>query len=437
MLKKDLVYIVNNILFSLFVFNNWKFVKYVVLYNYVTVNKMAFYAILSIWHENLTKIRSKVTTFRRYFTMKKLFSLLLAGAMVFSLAACGQQGGAASDEQYEIALITDLGSIDDKSFNQGCWEGVVEYATANDKTHKYYQPTEKSVDAYLASIDLAVQGGAKVVVTPGFLFEEPIYKAQEQYPDVTFILVDGTPNDGNQDMDARVYKTGDNAVGVLYAEEESGFLAGYAAVKEGYRDLGFIGGLAVPAVIRFGYGYIQGAEFAANELGLDDGAIKMKYNYCGAFNPAPEFQTLASSWYNDGVETIFACAGGVGNSVMAAAEGTEGKTVIGVDVDQYAESDTVITSATKGLKASVNDLITKYYAGEFPGGQNLVLTAQDDGVALPMENSRFENFTKEDYDAIFARLVANEDGILDSLVKDDDVEDATQIETTKVDVTLI
>lgn len=374
--------------------------------------------------------------------MKKLLSLLLAGAMVFSLAACGSKGEtpkgeATGSDNYEIALITDLGSIDDKSFNQGCWEGVVDYATANNKTHKYYQPTEKSVDAYLTSIDLAVQGGAKVIVTPGFLFEEPIFKAQEQYPDVAFILVDGTPNDGNQDFAKRIYKTGDKTVGVLYAEEQSGFLAGYAAVKEGYRNLGFIGGLAVPAVIRFGYGYVQGAEYAANELKLEDGAIKMKYNYCGSFNPAPEFQTLASSWYNDGVEAIFACAGGVGNSVMAAAESIDGKKVIGVDVDQSAESDTVITSATKGLKASVSDLLDKFYKGEFPGGENLVFTADHNGVALPMENSKFEKFTKEDYDEIFAKLVENKDGILDTLKKDTDAETVLDLNTKKVTVTLI
>ncbi|MEG1994487.1 MAG: BMP family ABC transporter substrate-binding protein, partial [Oscillospiraceae bacterium] len=167
------------------------------------------------------------------------------------------------------------------------------------------------------------------------------------------------------------------------------------------------------------------------------GAIKVKYNYCGSFNPAPEFQTLASSWYNDGVEVIFACAGGVGNSVMAAAEAIEGKKVIGVDVDQYAESETVITSATKGLRTSVSDLIGKYYNDEFPGGENLVLAADQNGVNLPMENSKFEKFTQEDYDVIFAALVENKDGILDTIKKDTDVETVTEIKTSKVVVTLI
>ena len=373
--------------------------------------------------------------------MKKLITLLLALMMIFSFAACGggttdEEGsneGTEGPETFEIALITDVGTIDDKSFNQGCWEGVVQYAEENNLTHKYYQPAEKSTDAYVTSIGLAVQGGAKVVVTPGFLFEEAIYISQDQYPDVHFILIDGNPNDGNQDFAARVYNTAANTVGVVYAEEHSGFLAGYAAVKDGYTNLGFIGGMAVPAVVRFGYGFVQGAEYAATELGLEDGAITMKYNYCNSFNPAPEFQTLASSWYNEGTEVIFSCAGGVGNSVMAAAESIEGKQVIGVDIDQSADSDTVLTSATKNLKSSVYTLLGKFYSDEFPGGQNITLAAADDGVNLPMANSRFKTFTQADYDAIFAKLV---DGSIDPL-NDADVADASEIPMVKIVLELI
>lgn len=333
--------------------------------------------------------------------MKKLLSLLLAGAMMFSLAACGDKPADdaenTSADGYEIALITDLGSIDDKSFNQGCWEGVVKYAEEKEISHKYYKPTEKSTDAYVEAIDLAVTGGAKVIVTPGFLFEEPIKIAQEKYPDVKFILIDGSLGDA----------IADNTVAITYAENESGFLAGYAAVKEGLTNLGFVGGMAVPAVVRFGIGYVQGAEYAANELGLDDGAISVKYNYCGEFGPKPEIEAMAASWYNSGTEVIFAAAGGAGNSVMAAAE-KDSKAVIGVDVDQSAESETVITSATKELKEIVYKTLGEFYSDAFPGGKNLVLTAADAGVKLPMETSKFKTFTQEDYDAVFAKLAAGE-----------------------------
>lgn len=359
--------------------------------------------------------------------MKKIVAVLLVLVLVFSLAACG--GGETETPEpttYEIAMITDVGTIDDKSFNQGTWEGVVAYAEENGISHKYYKPTEQSTDAYLAAIQLAVNGGAKVVVTPGFLFEEPIYLAQELYPEVNFILIDGTPHNA----DYSDFRTDPNTVGIFFAEEQSGYLAGYAAVKDGYTKLGFMGGMAVPAVVRFGYGFVQGAEDAAKELGLT--SIDVKYHYTGGFDATPEVQTLATSWYAEGTEVIFACGGAVGFSVMSAAEASNGK-VIGVDVDQSAESETVITSATKGLAAAVQEALAEYYAGSFPGGETLTLGADMDGVALPMETSKFNTFSQADYDALYAKLVAGEI----PLKKDTDAENAGLLGTTIVKVTVV
>jgi basic membrane protein A len=305
--------------------------------------------------------------------------------------------------------VTDLGTIDDGSFNQGSWEGLKQYAEEKKISHKYYQPAEQSDDAYLATIDLAVKGGAKLIVTPGFLFEVPVYKAQDIYPDVKFILIDGYPNDGDWSLpNGPTEKTGPNAVGVKYAEEQSGFLAGYAAVKDGYTKLGFMGGMAVPAVISFGYGYVQGAILAAEEMGLGAGAVSINYHYTGNFNQTPEAQTMAASWYSSGIEVIFACGGQVFFSVNAAAEAA-GKYVIGVDVDQSEvngqKNPQVITSATKGLKASVYACVADNYANKFPGGQNLVFNAANDGVSLPMATSKFKTFKQADYDNIYAKLV--------------------------------
>ncbi len=334
--------------------------------------------------------------------MKKLLVLLLAFTMVFTFAACGgKEAEKKAADTYEIAMITDLGSIDDKSFNQGTWEGLVAYAEENDITHKYYKPTEQTTDAYLAAIQLAVEGGAEVIVTPGYLFETPIFNAQDMYPDVTFILIDGYPNDGVYPNP--VYKTADNTVGIKFAEEQSGYLAGYAAVKDGYTKLGFMGGMAVPAVVRFGYGFAQGAEAAAVELGIS--SIDLKYHYTGNFTPSPEAQTLAASWYAQGTEVIFACGGGVGNSVMSAAESAS-KSVIGVDIDQSPESPTVITSAMKGLAGAVQSALGAYYDGNFPGGESLVYGADKEGVQLPMETSKFKTFTQADYDAVYADLAS-------------------------------
>ena len=184
------------------------------------------------------------------------------------------------------------------------------------------------------------------------------------HPNVSFVLLDGTPQDGTY-IDFRIEK---NVYSVLYAEEQAGFLAGYAIVKEGYTNLGVMGGIEVPPVIRFGYGFVQGANYAAKELKMPTGSIKINYTYVGSFNATPENQTLATSWYQNGVQVIFAPAGGAGNSVMSAAENNNGL-VIGVDIDQSFESHTVITSAIKMIKNSVYNAVDSFYNGTFVGGK--------------------------------------------------------------------
>jgi basic membrane protein A len=382
---------------------------------------------------------------------KKLLSVLLAAVLVVSLAGCGTKtntgdngnntanngntkdtvanNGGDGSGKYEIALITDIGTIDDKSFNQGAWEGVEAYAKANSKTYKYYRPTEKSDDAYLQSIDLAIKAGAKIIVCPGYLFEVPVHTAQTKYPDVSFVILDGVPHAAEKDSPQDIAK---NSYSIFYSEEEAGFLAGYAIVKEGYTKLGFMGGIAVPAVIRYGYGFIQGADYAAKELGLADDAVQVQYTYVGNFDATPDNQAKAAAWYNEGTEVIFACGGAVGNSVMKAAE-TAGKKVIGVDVDQSSESDTVITSSMKNLSKSVSDALTSFYGNKFPGGTSVSLNASTEGVQLPMDSSKFTKFTKADYDAIYAKIVNKEITIGNETV----AKDAGGVPADKVKVNVV
>lgn len=339
--------------------------------------------------------------------MKRLMSLMMLFSLVTALfIACGRKNKNIPEtgidnttdnkaKGYELALVTDVGTIDDKSFNQGAWEGLVRYAQENNITNKYYQPAEPTTASYLETITLAVKGGAKLIVCPGYKFAEAVYDAQSQFPEVKFIILDSQPE-----------KYGDttimeNVLAIYYAEHQAGFLAGYAAVKEGYTKLGFMGGMAVPAVVRFGYGYVIGAETAAKELGID--TIDMKYHYTGGFAATPEAQTTAASWFQSGTQVIFACGGAVGNSVMAAAQDSNGK-VIGVDVDQSSESQTVITSAMKMLSLSVYDSIGQYYDGNFTGGQVVTLDVNTGGVGLPMETSKFEKFTQEEYDRVYEGL---------------------------------
>lgn len=361
--------------------------------------------------------------------MKKLLAVLMVFVLALgTLTACGSK-----DDTYEIALITDKGNIDDKSFNQGSWEGVVEFAKENDISHQYYKPEDASDEFYLASIELAVSGGAKVIVTPGFLFEVPIYEAQTRYPEVKFILLDGEPHTADWE-----YETKENVASILYAEEESGYLAGYAAVMDGMRDLGFMGGMAVPAVQAFGYGYLMGAEDAAKELGLGDGEIKVTYHYTGNFEENDTNKATAKTMYQEGVEVIFACGGSVGKSVMAAAS-EAGAKVIGVDVDQRYDSETVITSATKGLASSVIAVLDTIYntdSWDTYGGKTTYFDAKNDGVGLPTEVigepnadafDRFESFNMDQYNAVYAKLV---DGSVDP-IRVIEIEDAGGVATAE------
>lgn len=383
---------------------------------------------------------------------KKAMSLLLAAAMTASLfAGCGNsntgsannsaadnnaaaeenaaestesaESSDASTDGYELALVIDVGTIDDKSFNQGSWEGIEKYANESGVAAKYYKSAEATTDSFTETIELAVEGGAKTVVCPGFLFEEPIYAVQEKYPDVHFILVDGEPHDADYN-----YNTAENTMPILYQEDQAGFLAGYAAVKDGYTKLGFMGGMALPAVIRYGYGFLAGANYAAEEMGVD--GVEVTYYYTGSFEATPEAQTMAASWYQAGTEVIFACGGAVGNSVMAAAEAAEGAKVIGVDVDQSSESDTVITSAMKMLSNSVYDAVKSVYDGSFKGGETAVFNATNDGVGLPMDTSKFETFAQADYDSIYAAIVAG-----DITIENDTDKEISDLGLTKVTVT--
>lgn len=340
--------------------------------------------------------------------MKKILAIVLFLTLICTMSAgCGGVAGG----EYEIALITDKGNIDDKSFNQGSWEGVVEFAKANNITHKYYKPEEASDAGYLAAIDLAVTGGAKVVVTPGYLFEVPIYEAQTKHPDIKFILLDGEPHPaGSLDVDAK-----ENVACVKYSEEEPGYLAGYAAVADGFKKLGFMGGMSVPAVQAYGYGYLQGAEAAATKLGLADGAISVTYHYTGDFAETDTNKATAKTMYQEGTEVIFACGGSVGKSVMSAAA-EAGKKVIGVDTDQRYDSETVITSAMKSLGGSVMQVLEAIYKNdswsEF-AGKTTYLNASNNSVGLPTvvigdekanAFDRFKSFSKADYDEIYKTL---------------------------------
>lgn len=339
--------------------------------------------------------------------MKKFVSVVVAFSLLLMMSCSSSKTSTQSNsDKYEIAMVLTKGRIDDKAYNEASWNGIKKFATENNKTCKYYEADEEEAEAYIEKIDEAVEGGAKVIVCPGYWFGVPVFICQDKYPDVKFILIDDEPH--NEDYTA--INNAENTLSVLFKEDQCGFLAGYGIVKEGYTNLGFIGGMDTAAVIRFGYGFLQGAEYAAKE---ENKKVNVKYTYCGSFAPSPNLVRIATDWYNSGVECIFACAGGAGKSVMEAAEKTN-KLVIGVDSDQSSVSDTVITSAIKKIDNSVYISLSDYYAGSFLGGTSLVFRAINDGVGLAMQNSRFKRFTEDDYDNIIDAMKKGKINIIDN-----------------------
>jgi len=335
-----------------------------------------------------------------------------------------------NEGEIPLALITDYGDIDDESYNQGAWEGLLEFAVPRGIPHEFFRPVERgSTEANLDSISQAIAAGAQVIVTPGFLFAESIYEAQQLWPDLKIVLLDTlpTPAGGGEPV------IGANVAAVLYAEEQPGFLAGYAAVMEGYRSLGYVGGMPGPSLVRFGSGFVQGAEYAAAELGLAPGEVTVRYNYLGSFAPSPEAQAMAAGWFADGVEIIFAAAGGAGMSVFAAADAVGG-TVIGVDVDQGHHSENIITSALKELRPSVRQMLEAAFGGTFEGGRTHMMDATNEGIGLPRNFDRFNTFTEAMYDDVFNRMAT---GALVVNASIDEINPADMIDFELVTVTFI
>ena len=353
---------------------------------------------------------------------KKLMSLFLVGAMAATmLTGCGSgSDGAAADAgesnadadnaqtaSGKIAMITDSGDITDESFNQITWETCKAYGEANGIEVEYYKPAEDANEERIAAIDLAIKEGATVVVMPGYLFGVAIAEEQSEYPDVSFIAVDVTEGDVKTLADEEV-GVNDNVYICSFQEEQAGYLAGYAAVKDGYTRLGFLGGMAVPAVIRYGYGYIQGIDAAAEELGVD---VDVKYFYGGQFNGDPTITAKMEGWYADGTEIVFACGGGIYTSAAEAAAKYDGK-VIGVDVDQRTAIDEAakkegvcVTSAMKGLSSAVTSSLDAYFNGNWAtiGGKSEQLgLTQGDYLGLPTDTASwgFTTFTTAEYEEI-------------------------------------
>ena len=364
--------------------------------------------------------------------MKKFLALILALVMALSLVACGEQKqpdnqepdntGDNTEVTYKVAMITDYGDITDQSFNQTTYEACKAFAEANGVDFQYFKPAGDNTADRVAMIESAIDQGYNVIVMPGYAFGAAIAETAPKFEDVKFIALDVSAGDLGADFTVPA-----NLYCAVYQEELCGYMAGYAAVKLGYKSLGFLGGMAVPAVQRYGYGFVQGVDAAAAELGLTD--VKVNYAYGNQFNGDADITAAMDTWYAGGTEVVFACGGGIYTSAVDAAKKVEGAKVIGVDVDQAgvianyaagegADAATVegykaltVTSAMKGLYPATYDTLTdvivngnwEKYSAKI---DTLGLVSADDPAAnyvqIPMESTQWADgaFTQDDYKAL-------------------------------------
>ena len=338
---------------------------------------------------------------------KKAIALVISTLMLTGLVGCGYSTSGTSNggEEVTVGMVTDAGTIDDKSFNQGTWEGIEEAEKDLGLSVKYLKPAGTTEADYLTEISNFVDSDFNMIITPGYKFETAIMKAQEQYPNIKFVILDGSPNNGKEGAELEA-KVGENTVSIYFAEEQSGFLAGVATaleLKDG--ELGFIGGMEIPAVQRFNWGFQQGITYANENLGTNVSIKEENVVYSGSFTDAALGQQLAAQMYDSGVKAIFVAAGSVGIGAIneAKTQVAAGKEawVIGVDSDQYEDGiydvennkSVVLTSAIKKVNEAAYQIIEAELAGKFNGGETIVFDASNDGVGIPEENPNLSEDT--------------------------------------------
>lgn len=365
--------------------------------------------------------------------MKKAVALLLVVVMLVPvLSGCGKKTttkNKGSKSKYKVCMVTDAGDITDQSFNQTTYEACRDYCKKNNIDFTYKKPDGDTDYARTAMVDVAVAEGYNIIVLPGYVFAQTVIDTSFKYPDIKFIVLDMSAGDigaaavgndyyANPDKyDVSKYYNTKNTYLAIYQEAIPGYLAGYTAVKLGYRHLGFLGGQAVPGVMRYGYGYVQGINAAAEEMGITD-KVTIEYAYGGQFYGSTEITAAMDTWYSNGTEVVFACGGGIFTSAAEAAAKVNGK-IIGVDSDQspiidaYGKGMTV-TSAMKSLTATVNarldsiifDGTWKDHVGKV---ENLGLISKDDMsknyVGLPEDTTQWnKNFGVKDYKKLVAEI---------------------------------
>ncbi|WP_264737243.1 BMP family lipoprotein [Cytobacillus firmus] len=314
-------------------------------------------------------------------------SLVLAAGTI--LGACGKSeekggetaGGDEKEKAFSVAMVTDVGGVDDKSFNQSAWEGLKAFGEENglEKGKGGFDYLQSQSDAdYSTNLNTLARQDFNLVFGIGFLMEGAINEIAQQQKDAHFGIVDAVVDQPN-------------VASIMFKEQEAAFLAGVAAAKATKENkIGFIGGMEIPVIERFESGFLAGVQAVNPD-------IKVEVQYAGAFDKAELGQTIASKMYSSGVDVIFHAAGGTGNGLFKEARDLKKKDparelwAIGVDSDQTAEGvveidgkehNVILTSALKRVDNAVKDLSTKAKDGSFPGGETTTYGLAEDGVGL-------------------------------------------------------
>ncbi|MEI2402389.1 BMP family lipoprotein [Niallia taxi] len=316
-------------------------------------------------------------------------SLVLAAGTV--LGACGKsddnKGSSGEDksDSFSVAMVTDVGGVDDKSFNQSAWEGLQAFGKANglDKGNGIDYLQSQSDSDYSTNLNSLVRQKYNLVYGIGFMMEGAVEEIAKQQTDAHFAIVDAVVDQPN-------------VASITFKEQEAGFLAGVAAGKATKTNkIGFIGGVESEVITRFEAGFEAGVKESNPDASIDS-------QYAGAFDKPEVGKTIASKMYSSDVDVIFHASGGTGAGLFTEARELKEKDpsraiwAIGVDSDQVSEgvvgdNNVVLTSALKGVSAAVQDISTKAQEGNFPGGETSVYGLAEDGVGLAAINDEVEN----------------------------------------------
>ncbi len=314
--------------------------------------------------------------------MKRGFALFLCIILTAGLSACGEEKQTAKEYTYEIAMITPSSeeSIDDGAQIEDTWEGIRKFAEENSKTYKYYEPADKTEAAGVETVTAASDAGATVVVGWGSDTAAIFEKAAESFPDLTFISING--NGGNHVSDVRCDSVA------------AGYLAGYAAVTEGYEDIGFLGESEMDR--DYGFGFVQGCNAAAVEWGH---TVSLRF-FCGEKkSSSAQVQQLAADWYAEGTGLIAAAGKDILEPVKTAAEEQGGK-VIGRSIDRLDE--TVIASSEENCALAAETMLKRFFSDG--AAESTELGIPEKAVTLKWKEEQFSLFVKEDYQEVLSRF---------------------------------